>query len=393
MTKTELQASISLAAVFFLRMLGLFSILPVFTIYARDTLAAPPILAGLAVGIFGLTQACLQIPLGILSDRIGRKPVIIAGLLIYMVGGVIACYAESIWVIILGRALQGAGAIAAAIMALVADLTSEENRSKGMAIVGIGVGLSFVVAMVVGPLVNEIGGVPSIFALSVGVAFFAIIILISLVPKAPPVFRSETQTVPSMLLSVVRHHGLRRLCFGIFVLHATMLANYSVLPIMLYDGAGLPLIQHWQVYLPTILISALLMAPVLIFGERYGKTSLCFKGMIFLLLLSQLSQYYWYNGTLLLLICNLLMFFVAFNYLEATIPSLVSKLANADSRGTAMGFCATCQLMGVFVGAFVGGIIREYLGLSSIFIFNVLIVIAWLFLALQFNTWAKKPLD
>ena len=382
MTATELRGSLSLASVLFLRMLGLFLILPVFTLYARTLTDSTPTLIGLAFGIYGLTQASLQIPFGMLSDKLGRKPIIFAGLLIFAAGSLLASQADSIWAMILGRALQGAGAISAALMALAADLTREQQRTKAMALIGISIGFAFSLAFVVGPLLATLIGVSGIFIFSAILAILAIIVLYLLVPNPEHIsFHSDTEVSLAMLGNVLRDHKLLKLNLGIFILHAILMANFIVVPLTLQDIIGLPSSQHWQMYLPVLFVSVLLMAPAIILGERTQRSGTFFKGAVLMLLISQMGYFFWHS-TLMTLAIMLLVFFTAFNYLEASLPSLISTMSSKNSKGTALGVYASSQFIGTFTGALIGGIIHEHFGLPVVFVFGSIMALVWFLVTL-----------
>lgn len=380
MTSAERRTAVGLAGVYGARMLGLFLILPVFALYAEALPGATPMLTGLAVGIYGLTQALLQIPFGLVSDRIGRKPVIFAGLLLFAFGSVVAAMADDILWIIVGRAIQGSGAVAAAVMALAADLTREDHRTKVMASIGMTIGFSFMLAMTIGPALNEWIGVQGIFWLT-GMLALVGIALVGLVVPTPTVSRvhRDAETVPGMIGRVLHKPDLLRLDFGIFALHLVLTALFLGVPLALRD-AGLDPLDHALVYLPLMVVSIIAMVPFIIIAEKKAKMRPVFLGAVVLLgiaqlLLWQLSQSFWP------LVLALGLFFVAFNLLEATLPSLVSKVAPADAKGTAMGVYNTSQFSGAFVGGLIGGAVHQLYGLQAIFLFGAVVAVVWLFVA------------
>lgn len=378
MSPMELRSSMALSLILFLRMLGLFLILPVFALYAEDLGDATPTLVGLALGSYGLTQALLQIPFGMISDRLGRKPVIVAGLLIFVAGSIIAGLGDSIYTVILGRALQGAGAIAAAVIALAADLTRDNQRSKTMAMIGISVGVAISIAFVGAPILNTYIGVPGLFFMAAGLALLAIIVLLGLVPTPEKIqVSSAPGHTDNRLLNVLTNPVLLQLYIGIFVLHMLIMTTFVVLPLSLRDIAGLATAQHWHVYLPVLLISALLMMPCIIISERYNKAILIFIMAIGLLALSQFGLYGWHY-TVMQITISMTLFFLAFNYLEAMLPSLISRVAPAQDKGTALGVYYTSQFIGIFLGGVTGGAIHEHYGLEDVFLFGGIIACCWL---------------
>lgn len=378
MTKPELHSSLSLAMVFFLRMLGLFLVLPVFALYAEHLRYATPTLTGIALGCYGLSQALFQIPFGMLSDRIGRKQVIVTGLLIFIAGSIIAALADSIYWVIVGRALQGTGAIAAAIMALAADLTRENQRSKAMALIGISVGIAFMLAFVAGPSLNPLIGVPGLFIMAAVLAGLAIFILITVVPTPDPanIQHREHQPVLKDLLHVVFDKSLVKFNLSIFVLHMLLVASFISIPLTLRDSTGLPPSIHWHIYLPVLLISGFLMLPFLYYGEKYKKVNIFFAGGIILMMLAQFGFYFWHSTMEIFLL--LTMFFLSFNYLEATLPALISKSAPPAKKGAALGVFSTSQFIGAFIGGLTGGHIYGRFGLSSVFVFGGFVSLVWL---------------
>ena len=383
MTATELRASLTLATIFFLRMLGLFMILPVFALYADNLEGVTPLLIGVALGIYGLTQAIFQIPFGMLSDRIGRKPIILMGLIIFAAGSGLAAESDTILGIIVGRSVQGAGAIAAAAMALAADLTREEQRTKAMAIIGISIGLAFATALVASPILEAWVGVPGIFWLTVVLAIIAIAVLYLFVPQ--PVrsrFHRDAETAPGELKVVLTNTQLLRLDLGILLLHLILTASFVALPLALRNEAGLPASEHWQVYLPVLILSVGIMLPFLILAEKYRVMKQVFVGAVFILMLSLFGLSLWHT-TLLAIFLMLLAFFAAFNFLEASLPSLISRTAPPDQKGSALGVYSTSQFLGTFIGGALGGWLFGQFGYSGVFLLGAIAAFVWLGVALS----------
>lgn len=381
MTGGERRAAFSLAGIYALRMLGLFMILPVFALYAQDLPGYTHTLAGLAIGIYGLTQAVLQIPLGMLSDRIGRKPVIIGGLLVFALGSVVAALSDSMWGVILGRALQGTGAIAAAVMALAADLTREEQRLKVMAVIGLSIGVAFAAAMVLGPLLDSWIGVPGIFWVTAVLAIAGIAVVRYLVPQ--PVssrFHRDTEVEPGAFGSVLRNGELLRLDLGILVLHLVLTATFTVVPLVLRDQAGLDPARHWLVYLPVMVLAIAAMLPFIILAERRRRMKQIFLGAITVLLFAELGMEV-FSDSLIGLVVVLWLFFTAFNLLEASLPSLVAKIAPAARKGTAMGVYSSGQFLGAFLGGLLGGSVYQTFGAQAVFAACAGLIAVWLLVA------------
>lgn len=379
MTAAERRATISLATIFALRMFGMFIILPVFALHA-DALAGghDKTLVGIAVGAYGITQALLQIPFGILSDRWGRKSALYLGLLIFALGSFVAAAATSIHMVILGRVVQGAGAVSAVVIALLADLTREEQRTKAMAAIGMTIGVTFAVSMVAGPVLNRWIGVSGIFLITGFLALGAWAVVRFLVPEPVggmlPVARSRTS-----FFEVLRRRELARLNYGIFVLHMVLTALFVVVPFRLRD-AGLAADHHWQVYLPVMLCAFVLMVPPMLWSERRHKQKSAFLGSILFLTVGQ-AVLSWTTPTLMATAAALLLFFTAFNLLEASLPSLVSRMAPADAKGAAVGVYSSVQFLGTFMGGALGGAISQYLGGNAVFVFCAALSASWLVVA------------
>ncbi|MEG0822421.1 MAG: MFS transporter [Burkholderiaceae bacterium] len=387
MNSLEIRASASLASIFALRMLGLFLILPVFAVYARTLPGGDNVaLVGLALGIYGLTQGCLQIPFGIASDRWGRKPVMIAGLLLFAVGSLIAALGQDIWTVMIGRAIQGAGAISAAITALIADSTREEHRTKAMAMVGASIGLTFAISLVVAPPLTGAIGVNGLFWLTGILALAAIAVVKWVVPDAPEISHADTN--PAHWTVVARDPQLLRLNFGIFALHAVQMALFIELPMLMIEH-GLPLAQHWHIYLPVVLVSFALMMPPIMRAERAGRMRTLFLGAIALLLAVFLGMW-GFSGSIGWIAAWLLLFFVGFNILEASLPSLISRVAPPASKGLALGIYNTTQSIGLFVGGAAGGWLAKHYGASGIFSFSAVAMLAWLFVAAGMRELPKR---
>ena len=381
MTSTERRATISLAGIFGLRMLGMFLILPVFALYAKTLPGGEDhTLIGLALGMYGLTQAILMIPFGMASDRFGRKPVIIIGLVIFALGSFFAASATDLWGVLLGRALQGAGAISAAVTALLADLTREEKRTQAMAMIGSTIGLAFAFSLAAGPAFYHWIGVPGMFAMTGALALLATLVVQFITPNpGATAFHSDAEANPARLKDVLRQVELLRLNWGIFALHAAQMAMFIVVPFALVDG-GLDAQHHWQVYLPVLLASLVLLVPVIIYGEKRGELKKVFVTAIALMFVAQVglafSMHLFWG-----VVAALFAYFVAFNILEASLPSLVSKIAPPEAKGTAMGVYNTSQALGMFFGGFAGGWLAQQQGFASVFAFCAGLMAIWLLLA------------
>ncbi len=381
MTAGERRAALSLSAVFSVRMLGLFMIMPTFALYAEELEGYTALLAGLAIGIYGLSQALLQIPMGMLSDRIGRKPVIIGGLVIFAIGSVVAAMADSMYGVIAGRALQGTGAIASAIMALAADLTREDQRMKVMATIGMSIGVSFALALIVGPIMHGWFGVSGIFWVTAVLALLAIVLVIFRVPN-PVVsrFHRDTNVDPGLFMKALTDRQLLRLDLGVLVLHMIMTATFMAVPVILQRQMGMVPEEHWHVYLPVLILSVVLILPLVIQAEKRRIMKQIFVAAVLGLGLACVGMYSEYQS-LAGLVLMLVLFFTAFNLLEASLPSLVSKIAPASHKGTAMGAFSTAQFLGAFLGGLMGGWLSQEYGLASVFLGNAALAGVWLVLA------------
>jgi MFS family permease len=382
MTPTERRASQGLAFIFALRMLGLFLVLPVFALEAQKYPGGDnPALVGVAMGLYGLTQAVLQLPFGMASDRFGRKRVIVIGLLVFVLGSLVAAWATSLQGLALGRALQGAGAVSAAVTALLADLTRDQVRTKGMALIGMSIGLMFAVALVLAPWLTALVGLPGLFYVTAALALGGIAAVCWWVP-AEPARHGHAAGTRTRFADVLADGQLLRLNVGVFVLHAVQMAMWVALPAWLVQ-AGLARADHWQVYLPAVVLSFLVMGALLFPLERRGRLRLALRGAVALLALVQagflvVAHLEQNSLSLAPLVWLLLLFFCAFNGLEASLPSLVSRLAPATARGAALGVYNTCQSLGLFAGGALGGLLIKQAGPQGLFLATVLLSGVWL---------------
>ncbi|KUJ74492.1 MFS transporter [Thiomicrospira sp. XS5] len=378
MSPTERRAAFSVAGIFSTRMLGLFMIFPVFALFAHEEFeGVTATQIGIAMGIYGLTQALLQIPYGMLSDRFGRKPLIILGMLVFMVGSMVCALADSIEMMIVGRALQGMGAVAAVLMATVADLVSEQFRLRAMSIVGMTIGLSFTVSLVAGPMLGELFGVRGIFWVIAGLAVIGVLLVIFMVPKiSNQTFQREAEADPSQFKDVIKNPQLLRLDIGVFVLHAMLTAMFIAVPFLIRDTAGLDSLHHWELYLPVMLLSFALMVPFIIQAESKGRMKPIFVGAVLTVSVMQLALLYGAEGFWSMFVI-LLVFFTAFNLLEASLPSLVVKLSPADKKGTASGVYSSSQFLGAACGGALGGWFYQLYGMDGLFLFTAGMGLVW----------------
>lgn len=387
MTSAERRAGIALAGVFALRMLGLFLILPVFAVHARELPSGhDTALIGLTLGAYGITQACLQIVYGAASDRYGRKPVIVAGLLLFALGSFIAAAANDLPGILVGRALQGAGAISAAVTALAADLTREQHLTKVMSMIGGSIGLVFALSMVAAPLLFDFVGLSGMFTLTGVLSLLAIGVVWRIVPAAPAIPRQPGWTG---FRAVLAEPQLQRMNAGVFILHLVQTAMWVLLPAALIDRGGLAVGAHWQVYLPAVLLSLALMVPAVIAAERQGRMRPVFLAAIAVLGVAQLGFAYLADG-LPGLFFWLLLFFVAFNILEATQPSLIARLAAPHAKGAALGVYNTLQSLGLFAGGALGGALAAFAGPQAVWLACALLAVVWLAIASGLKVPARR---
>lgn len=378
MNRTELRVTGSLAAVFSLRLFGLFMIFPVFEAYARGLTGATPYLIGEALGIYGLTQGLLQIPFGLMSDRYGRKRLIVIGLVMFAVGSAVAALSTSIAGMIVGRALQGAGAVGSVILALTADLTSESNRTKAMALIGVSIGIAFILAIITGPVFAALIGVGGIFWLMVALAIGGVGVTLFVVPDPRALkVHDDAEAVPGLFGAVLRDGHLLSLNIGIFVLHAVLTASFLAVPGLIRVSFALPPHDDWMIYVGVLLVSVVIMAPTILWAEKRKQVPAMLVASIGGILVSQLAIHYGAQQPVVL-IGALVVFFSAFNILEASLPSLVSKTAPRHAKGTALGIFSSLQFLGIFAGGALGGWTMQHGGAEAVFLLTAGLTLVWL---------------
>jgi MFS family permease len=384
LTPAERRASTALAGLLACRMLGLFLLLPVFAVAARGLPGGnDPARVGLALGMYGLTQALMQIPFGVASDRWGRRPIVITGLLLFIIGSVVCAQAADIYWITIGRAIQGAGAISAAVTAWLADCTRDEVRTRAMAMVGGSIGLSFAVSLVLSPMVVGWWGLSGLFWTIACLGLASLAVARWVVPVAPPIPTGSSTIQPRQVLA---HSDLLRLDFGVFSLHLIQVALFVVIPALLVKMGNLDAHELWKVYLPVIVVSFILMLPIIFVAEKWrvhrGTLRAMIAALIIVCALLPLAAHGFYS-----LATALTAFFIAFNVLEALQPSLVSRVAPAGFKGLALGFYNTAQAAGLFTGGVLGGWLASHASTNAVF--AAVAVLATLWLAFS---WSMKPL-
>lgn len=367
-----------IAAMFSFRMLGLFMLIPVFSVLGEQLQGATPTLIGIALGSYGLSQGLLQMPFGLLSDRYGRKKLIGIGLFLFALGSLLGGLSTSIYTMILARTLQGTGAIGSVLIALLADLTPDNQRTKAMAVIGMTIGISFSLAMILSPIITHHYGLSAIFYLTFVLAILGLILLYTVVPNPPRELIINTdETHFTRLKQVVRDRQLQQLNFGIFMQHLILTATFYVIPLILKQQMQTGILSaQWHFYLPILLLSFIAMLPFIILAERKKRMRLVFLAAVALIAISELILSLLFANVAAVWI-GMFAYFVAFNILEATLPSMISKQAHKQQKGTAMGVYSTCQFLGIFFGGTLSGIIFQHLGITGVFVFNGVLALLW----------------
>ena len=377
MSSAERFFALKISLVMAIRMLGLFMLFPVMSVYAGDYESATPFLIGMAIGIYGLTQAIFQIPFGYLSDRFGRKPILLIGLLVFLLGSILAANTSNIIIVVIGRAFQGGGAISAVLMAFLADSVSEENRAKANAFVGFQIGVAFMLSLLIGPIISSRVGLSGLFWVIATLSLIAMLIVLSL---------KQTKSITYYKLSIEAFKEtftkeLLTLDFSIFSLHLILAAGFIVMPLLIMENQIVSMLDNWQLYLPAVLLSFLGMIPLIIISEKFKKTKYILLISILLLISSQII-FFSLNLNFKVFLVTLTIFFIAFNTVEALLPSLLSRTASASKRGLAMGIFSTSQFLGTFIGGAIGGFIYDIYNLNSVFLFTIFVAIIWWLLIL-----------
>ena len=377
MSSAERFFALKISLVMAVRMLGLFMLFPVMSVYAGDYESSTPFLVGMAIGIYGLTQAIFQIPFGYLSDRFGRKPILLIGLLVFLLGSILAANTSNIIIVVIGRAFQGGGAISAVLMAFLADSISEENRAKANAFVGFQIGVAFMLSLLIGPIISSRVGLSGLFWVIAVLSLIAMLIVLSL---------KQTKSITYYKLSIEAFKEtftkeLLALDFSIFSLHLILAAGFIVMPLLIMENQIVSMLDNWQLYLPAVLLSFLGMIPLIIISEKFKKTKYILLISILLLISSQII-FFSLNLNFKVFLISLTIFFVAFNTVEALLPSLLSRTASASKRCLALGIFSTSQFLGTFIGGAIGGFIYDIYNLNSVFLFTIFVAIIWWLLIL-----------
>ena len=377
MNTSERIFALKISLVMSVRMLGLFMLFPVMSVYASEYDNSTPFLVGMAIGVYGLTQALLQIPFGYLSDRFGRKPILIIGLIIFFLGSVLAANTSNLILVVLGRALQGGGAISAVLMAFLADSVNEENRAKANAFVGFQIGVAFMLSLLIGPIISSKVGLQGLFWTIALLSLIAMLIVFSLEHSKPITYYKLSLNAFKETLT----KELVTLDLSIFSLHLILAAGFIVMPILIVENQIVSMVDNWHLYLPAIFLSFIGMLPLIIISEKFKKTKYILMLCILLLII---SQFIFLNASLSfqLFLITLTIFFIAFNSIEALLPSLLSRTASSAKRGLAMGIFSTSQFLGTFFGGAIGGLIYDIYDLNSVFLFTIFVALIWWFLIL-----------
>jgi len=382
MLKTERVFALKISTIIATRMLALFLIFPVFSVYAEQYKDQTPYLIGLAIGIYGLTQAIFQIPFGYLSDQLGRKPLIYIGILLFLLGSIIAALSENILTVIIGRALQGGGAISAVLMSFLADYVRPEQRSKANAFVGAQIGLAFMLSLIFGPVIASTYGISGLFWFIGGLSILALLIASQL----PQVSTKAQYRLTFSNFKKILTPTLIRLDLSVFVIHLILTCSFIILPLLLVENNIFDKSLHgnWKMYLPVMVLSFIGMLPLIISAEKLKKHKLVLMVMIIILIT---SQFFFYISDLAFtsFMFYLTLFFIAFNGIEAMLPSLLSRTADPDKRGLAMGVFSTSQFFGSFIGGVFGGWIYHKYGINSVFLFTISVAIIWLIIMANLN--------
>lgn len=386
MTRDEVRTALALSAVFFMRMMGLFMVLPVLALYVEHLQAATPLLIGCALGIYGLTQASLQIPFGKWSDRVGRRPVITVGLVVFALGGLVAAASTHIYAVILGRALQGAGAVSGATLALAADLTRPSQRTKTMAIIGVSIGAAFTTAFLVGPLLDAWFGLRGVFLAGAALGLAALVLLWTAVPT-PAAGAAPAEVRAADGRDTTRE--LRHLQTSVFFLHLVLAASFVAIPVLLASGLGLPKDRHFELYIPVLAASVLLIWPLLRSSREHMDRRL-FAAAIACLGVGE-ALLWLLPARIYPMALALTIFFTGFNYLEALLPSWISRAAPSAQKGSSLGAYATGQFLGTFVGGLAGGALADYVGTHGVFAAAALVCAGWLVFSLRET--GRRPAD